>query len=85
MAVWDKTYHRTQEALDLEDKVRLNLCPILEQAVANGLEIEDIFYIVSDTVQDWMLSTILTKRYETEKRQRKCAAPVTTKTLQNTK
>lgn len=67
MAIWDKNYKRTQEALDLEDKVRSALCPTLEQAIKNGLEIEDIFYIVSDTVQDWVLSYILLKRDEVQR------------------
>lgn len=62
MAVWDKNYRRTGEALELENKVRAALVPVLDKAIEDGMELEDVFYIVSDTAQDWMLSTVLTKR-----------------------
>ena len=67
MAVWDKNYRRTGDALDLENKVRSALCPVLDKAIEDGMELEDVFYIVSDTVQDWMLSTVLTKRDAVER------------------
>ena len=62
MAVWDKNYRRTEEADKLDYEVGLALYPILNQAMQNGLTPEDIFCVVTQAVNAWVLDTVLIKR-----------------------
>lgn len=62
MAVWDKNYRRTNEADKLDYEVGFVLYPILDKAIKNGLTPEDIFYIVTQAANEWVIDTVLTKR-----------------------
>jgi hypothetical protein len=67
MAVRDKNYNWTDEANALDTELRKNLYPILEKAIESGLAPEDVFYVVTDSTQDWVLSYILTKKNEIQR------------------
>jgi hypothetical protein len=62
MAVYDENYLRIREADALDQEVSLALYPILNKAIKNGLTPEDIFYVVSQSTQDWVLTAVLSKR-----------------------
>lgn len=62
MAVWDKNYQRTIEANNLDHEVEQVLRPIFDKALENGMTPEDIFYVVSQVTQDWVLTTVLSAR-----------------------
>jgi hypothetical protein len=62
MAVRDKNYNWTPEADALDQELRQKLHPILVKAIENGLTVEDVFYIVADNTQDWLLSFVLLEK-----------------------
>ena len=68
MAVYDKNFEWTKEADALDNELRLKLKPILEKAIEDGLRVEDIHYIVGNYVFEELISMVLWKRSEIEKK-----------------
>lgn len=62
MAVWDKNYLRTNEANELDYEISLVLYPIFDSALKKGLTPEDIFCVATQATNDWVLTTVLSRR-----------------------
>lgn len=67
MAVYDKDFQWTKEADALDNELRIELKPILERAIENGLTVEDVHYIVGNYVFEELISTVLWERSKIEK------------------
>ena len=70
MSVRNENYHWTKESMDLDDELREKINPILEAAIARGMEIEDVYYIASMCLNELLLQIVLIKQNEYLKKER---------------
>ena len=64
MSVRNENYHWTKESMGLDDELREKINPILESAIARGMEIEDVYYIASMCLNELLLQIVLIKQSE---------------------
>lgn len=61
MSVRDENYMWTASAMALDNELREKLNPIIEKAIENGMEIEDVHYIVSMYIDELLTHIVLCK------------------------
>ena len=64
MSVRNENYGWTEESMALDNELREKINPILEAAIAKGMEIEDIYYIASMCLDELLLQIVLIKQSE---------------------
>jgi hypothetical protein len=64
MSVRDKNYVWTTDAMTLDDELREKVNPIIEKAIASGMEIEDVYYIMSMYLDEALTNIVLQKARE---------------------
>ena len=62
MSVRNKNYNWTEESIALDNELREKINPILESAIARGMEIEDVYYIASMCLDELLLQIVLIKQ-----------------------
>ena len=64
MSVRNENYHWTEKSMTLDNELREKINPILETAIARGMEIEDVYYIASMCLNELLLQIVLIKQSE---------------------
>ena len=67
MAVYDNNFEWTPEAEILDNELRSKLTPIINNAIEQGLRVEDVQYIVNYYVFEWAIDTVLWTRHKMNK------------------
>ena len=62
MSVRNKNYSWTEESIALDNELSEKINPILEAAIARGMEIEDVYYIASMCLNELLLQIVLIKQ-----------------------
>ena len=62
MSVRNENYHWTEESMALDNELREKINPILETAIAKGMEIEDVYYVASSCLNELLLQIVLIKQ-----------------------
>lgn len=64
MSVRNENYGWTEESIALDNELSEKINPILEAAIARGMEIEDVYYIASMCLNELLLQIVLIKQNE---------------------
>ena len=64
MSVRDENYAWTANAMALDDELREKVSPIINKAIENGMEIEDVYYIASMYLDEALLNIALLEAHE---------------------
>lgn len=64
MSVRNENYGWTEESMALDNELSEKINPILEAAIARGMEIEDVYYIASMCLNELLLQIVLIKQSE---------------------
>ena len=62
MSVRNENYGWTEESMALDNELSEKINPILEAAIARGMEIEDVYYIASMCLNELLLQIVLIKQ-----------------------
>ena len=62
MSVRNENYGWTEESIVLDNELSEKINPILEAAIARGMEIEDVYYITSMCLNELLLQIVLIKQ-----------------------
>lgn len=62
MSVRNENYGWTEESIALDNELSEKINPILEAAIARGMEIEDVYYIASMCLNELLLQIVLIKQ-----------------------
>ena len=64
MSVRSENYEWTKSAIALDNELRERLYPIIEKAIEDGMEIEDVYYVASTYINEALLHIVRSKKSE---------------------